>query len=336
MSGENKIIVDENLQISDEQRQEVQEGLSSLKNWLIKRRAVSKNADGEPDYQIALDNLDKTQVFLTEKGADRLIEAVQNGELHLTDKFIQAYGGKDKAMASLQKICDKQGDNNIAFNARGIVQEPTVFLNLKHYEQNKGHLELRSISSLVTHEATHAIGLKFSENMANVIVGREVNDGVEYSKYRDSGKEVYARVMQLRHDLKLNPEQEFTLDDVSKMRQDCMEKRQGYQKVDGKAAPENLDTMLFERYSDEQIQFLLNATSEILPQQDNSLDRYQLALDMKRDFAASQAELRVKSQLYKTDANQILLADNQNENAPKVNNLSQTILQKKLQERCYS
>lgn len=336
MSDENEIFVDDGLDISDAQRQEVQEGLSSLKTWLTRRREVSKNADGEPDYQQALDNLDKTKVFVTEKGVDRLIDAVENDELHLTDKFVQALGGKDKAMAHLHKLSAEKGDNNIAFNTLGIIKEPTVFLNLKNYEQNKGHLELRSISSLVTHEATHALGLKFSENMANVIVGKEVNDGVEYSKYRDSGKEVYARVMQLRHDLKLSPEQEFTLDDVTKMRQDCMEKRQNYQKVDGKAAPENLDTMLFERYSDEQIQYLLNATSEILPQQDNSMDRYQLADAMKKDFAASQAELRVKSQLYKNDANQILVADNQNKNAPKVNNLSQTILQQKLQERYYS
>lgn len=336
MSDENEIFVDEGLEISKTQRQEVQEGLSSLKNWLEKRRAASKNADGEPDYQQALDNLDNTKVFVTEKGADRLIEAVEKGELHLTDKFVRAYGGTDKAMEHLHKLSAGQGDNNIAFNTLGIIKEPTVFLNLKNYEQNKGHIELRSISSLVTHEATHALGLKFSENMANVIVGKEVNDGVEYSKYRDSGKEVYARVMQLRHDLKLDPEHEFSLDDVTKMRQDCMEKRQNYQKVEGKAAPENLDTMLFERYSDEQIQYLLNATSEILPQQDNSLDRYQLADAMKRDYAKSQAELRVKSQLYKTDANQILLADNQKENAPKVNNLSQTILQRKLQERYYS
>lgn len=336
MSDEYKIFVDETLDISDAQRQEVQEGLSSLKTWLTQRRQFSKNADGEPDYQHALDNLSQTKVFITEKGVDRLIDAVENGELHLTDKFVQSLGGKDKAMAHLHKLSAQQGDNNIAFNTLGIIKEPTVFLNLKNYEQNKGHIELRSISSLVTHEATHALGLKFSEKMANVIVGKEVNEGVEYNKYRDSGKEVYARVMQLRHDLKLDPEHEFTLEDVSKMRQDCMEKRQNYQKVDGKAAPENLDTMLFERYSDEQIQYLLNATSEILPQQDNSLDRYQLALDMKRDFTASQAELRVKSQLYKTDANQILLANNQNENAPKVNNLSQTILQRKLQERYYS
>lgn len=336
MSDENEIFVDDGLEISDVQRKEVREGLASLKNWLEKRRAASKNADGEPDYQQALDNLDNTKVFITEKGVDRLIDAVESGELHLTDKFVQALGGKDKAMAHLHKLSAQQGDNNIAFNTLGIIKEPTVFLNLKNYEQNKGHIELRSISSLVTHEATHALGLKFSENMANVIVGKEVNDGVEYSKYRDSGKEVYARVMQLRHDLKLDPEHEFSLDDVTKMRQDCMEKRQNYLKVEGKAAPENLDTMLFERYSDEQIQYLLNATSEILPQQDNSLDRYQLADAMKRDYAKSQAELRVKSQLYKTDANQILLADSQKENAPKVNNLSQTILQRKLQERYYS
>lgn len=336
MSDEYKIFVDESLNISDAQRQEVQEGLSSLKTWLTQRRQFAKNADGELDYQYALDNLSQTKVFITEKGVDRLIDAVESGELHLTDKFVQALGGKDKAMAHLHKLSAQQGDNNIAFNTLGIIKEPTVFLNLKNYEQNKGHIELRSISSLVTHEATHALGLKFSENMANVIVGKEVNDGVEYSKYRDSGKEVYARVMQFRHDMKLSPEQEFTLEDVTKMRQDCMEKRQNYQKVEGKAAPENLDTMLFERYSDEQIQYLLNATSEILPQQDNSLDRYQLADAMKRDYAKSQAELRVKSQLYKTDANQILLADSQKENAPKVNNLSQTILQRKLQERYYS
>lgn len=121
-----------------------------------------------------------------------------------------------------------ESDGNIGFNARAVVKEPTVFINIANYKKNKGHIELRPLSSLVLHEAAHAADLRFSENMVSVIGNKEVNSGVEYDAYKDSGMEIYARLMQMRKDLALDADKVFTLEDVAAMRRKCMEKRAAY------------------------------------------------------------------------------------------------------------
>ena len=72
--------------------------------------------------------------------------------------------------------------------------------------------------------------MRFSENMVSVIGNKEVNPGVEYDAYKDSGMEIYARLMQMRKDLALDADKVFTLEDVAAMRRKFMEKRAAYEK----------------------------------------------------------------------------------------------------------
>ena len=284
---------------------------------------------------------------MTEKGTSRCVEALEKGELHFRDSIIRDYGSKENALKALKAAMAVRGesDGNIGFNARAVVKEPTVFINIANYKKNKGHIELRSLSSLVLHEAAHAADLRFSENMVSVIGNKEVNSGVEYDAYRDSGMEIYARLMQMRKDLALDADKVFTLEDVAAMRQKCMEKRAAYEKqqkekdnaakvlpdgadalsgrmaavlpekaamseqmkirqdigeiYDG-LAPQDIDTMIFECYSDEQIMHFLNDVSD-LGQPGNEavkgMSRDALFDGMKRDFAMAAAGERVKTHI---------------------------------------
>ena len=307
---------------------------------------------------------------MTEKGTSRYVEALEKGELHFRDSIIRTYGSKENALKALKAAMAARGesDGNIGFNARAVVKEPTVFINIANYKKNKGHIELRPLSSLVLHEAAHAADLRFSENMVSVIGNKEVNPGVEYDAYKDSGMEIYARLMQMRKDLALDADKVFTLEDVAAMRRKCMEKRAAYEKrqkekdnavkvlpdgadalpggaavlsekaealpeeaaampergdclvrktagwrmpeqmklrqdigeiYDG-LAPQDIDTMIFERYSDEQIMHLLNDVSDLDKPGNEAvkgMSRDALFDGMKRDFAMAAAGERVKTHI---------------------------------------
>lgn len=194
--------------------------------------------------------------------------------------------------------------------------------------------------------------MRFSENMVSVIGNKEVNPGVEYDAYKDSGMEIYARLMQMRKDLALDADKVFTLEDVAAMRRKCMEKRAAYEKrqkekdnaatvlseevgalpggaavlsekaeslpeeaaampeqmkprqdigeiYDG-LAPQDIDTMIFERYSDEQIMHLLNDVSDLDKPGNEAvkcMSRDALFDGMKRDFAMAAAGERVKTHI---------------------------------------
>lgn len=363
-----KIYTDDGKTVSPIVRSEVYDGLFSLREWLEDRKKSGKIIDNGQDYAQAIQNIDGIQVFVTEKGTSRYIEALEKGELHFRDSIIRTYGSKENALKALKAAMAARGesDGNIGFNARAVVKEPTVFINIANYKKNKGHIELRPLSSLVLHEAAHAADLKFSENMVSVIGNKEVNPGVEYDAYKDSGMEIYARLMQMRKDLALDADKVFTLEDVAAMRRKCMEKRAAYEKrqkekdnaakvlsdgadalpggaavlsekaealpeetaampeaatvlseeaaampeqmksrqdigeiYDG-LAPQDIDTMIFERYSDEQIMHLLNDVSDLdKPGNEavNGMSRDALFDGMKRDFAMAAAGERVKTHI---------------------------------------
>ncbi len=303
-----KIHNDEGIEVSDDYKSEIYDGIYSLKEWLEGRKKSGKLIDNEQDYQRAQERLDNMQVFLSDKGYACVLDALKKGELHFKENIVFQFGSEKKAYEALSAAVAKmsQGEKNIAFNARDYVKEPAIFVNVSNFEKNKGHLELRSLSSIVMHEATHAADLNFSENMAATIVNKEVNEGVAVDDYKDKGMEVYARLMQMRKDLALDADTEYSLDDVKKMREDCLKKRGEYDenKEDGKASPQDIDSMIFERYSDEQIRYLLNATSDIgePTQNANGMSREELFGGMKRDFAANQAKGRVKGRLQKEKA----------------------------------
>lgn len=363
-----KIYTDDGEAVSPVVRSEVYGGLFSLREWLEDRKKSGKIIDNGQDYAQAIQNIDGIQVFVTEKGTSRYVEALEKGELHFRDSIIRTYGSKENAMKALKAAMAARGesDGNIGFNARAVVKEPTVFINIANYKKNKGHIELRPLSSLVLHEAAHAADLRFSENMVSVIGNKEVNSGVEYDAYKDSGMEIYARLMQMRKDLALDADKVFTLEDVAAMRRKCMEKRAAYKKqqqekdnaakvlsngadalpgsatvlpekeavlsekaealpgeapvLSGEAAvlseqmklrrdigeiydglaPQDIDTMIFERYSNEQIMHLLNDVSDLGKPGNEAvkgMSRDALFDGMKRDFAMAAAGERVKTHI---------------------------------------
>lgn len=349
-----KIYTDDGEAVSPVVRSEVYGGLFSLREWLEDRKKSGKIIDNGRDYAQAIQNIDGIQVFVTEKGTSRYVEALEKGELHFRDSIIRTYGSKENALKALQAAMAARGesDGNIGFNARAVVKEPTVFINIANYKKNKGHIELRPLSSLVLHEAAHAADLRFGENMVSVIGNKEVNSGVEYDAYKDSGMEIYARLMQMRKDLALDADKVFTLEDVAAMRRKCMEKRAAYKKqqqekdnaakvlssgadalpggatvlpgeaavlsgeapvlseqmklrqdigeIYGGLAPQDIDTMIFERYSDEQIMHLLNDVSDLGKPGNEAvkgMSRDALFDGMKRDFAMAAAGERVKTHI---------------------------------------
>lgn len=363
-----KIYTDDGEAVSPVVRSEVYGGLFSLREWLEDRKKSGKIIDNGQDYAQAIQNIDGIQVFVTEKGTSRYVEALEKGELHFRDSIIRTYGSKENALKALKAAMAARGesDGNIGFNTRAVVKEPTVFINIANYKKNKGHIELRPLSSLVLHEAAHAADLRFSENMVSVIGNKEVNSGVEYDAYKDSGMEIYARLMQMRKDLALDADKVFTLEDVAAMRRKCMEKRAAYKKqqqekdnaakvlpsgadalpgsatvlpekaavlseeapvlsektavlsgeaavlseqmklrqdigeIYGGLAPQDIDTMIFERYSDEQIMHLLNDVSDLGKPGNEAvkgMSRDALFDGMKRDFAMAAAGERVKTHI---------------------------------------
>lgn len=370
-----KIYTDDGEAVSPVVRSEVYGGLFSLREWLEDRKKSGKIIDNGQDYARAIQNIDGIQVFVTEKGTSRYVEALEKGELHFRDSIVRTYGSKENALKALKAAMAARGesDGNIGFNARAVVKEPTVFINIANYKKNKGHIELRPLSSLVLHEAAHAADLRFSENMVSVIGNKEVNSGVEYDAYKDSGMEIYARLMQMRKDLALDADEVFTLEDVAAMRRKCMEKRAAYKKqqqekdnaakvlpsgadalpggatvlpekeavlsekaealpgeaavlsgeapvLSGEAAvlseqmklrrdigeiydglaPQDIDTMIFERYSNEQIMHLLNDVSDLGKPGNEAvkgMSRDALFDGMKRDFAMAAAGERVKTHI---------------------------------------
>lgn len=370
-----KIYTDDGEAVSPVVRSEVYGGLFSLREWLEDRKKSGKIIDNGQDYARAIQNIDGIQVFVTEKGTSRYVEALEKGELHFRDSIIRTYGSKENALKALKAAMAARGesDGNIGFNARAVVKEPTVFINIANYKKNKGHIELRPLSSLVLHEAAHAADLRFSENMVSAIGNKEVNSGVEYDAYKDSGMEIYARLMQMRKDLALDADEVFTLEDVAAMRRKCMEKRVAYKKqqqekdnaakvlpsgadalpggatvlpgeapvlfekaavlsekaealpgeaavLSGEAAvlseqmklrqdigeiydglaPQDIDTMIFERYSNEQIMHLLNDVSDLGKPGNEAvkgMSRDALFDGMKRDFAMAAAGERVKTHI---------------------------------------
>lgn len=356
-----KIYTDDGEAVSPVVRSEVYGGLFSLREWLEDRKKSGKIIDNGRDYAQAIQNIDGIQVFVTEKGTSRYVEALEKGELHFRDSIIRTYGSRENALKALKAAMAARGesDGNIGFNARAVVKEPTVFINIANYKKNKGHIELRPLSSLVLHEAAHAADLRFSENMVSVIGNKEVNSGVEYDAYKDSGMEIYARLMQMRKDLALDADKVFTLEDVAAMRRKCMEKRAAYKKqqqekdnaakvlsngadalpggatvlpektavLSGEAAvlsektavlseqmklrldigeiydglaPQDIDTMIFERYSNEQIMHLLNDVSDLGKPGNEAvkgMSRDALFDGMKRDFAMAAAGERVKTHI---------------------------------------
>ena len=96
--------------------------------------------------------------------------------------------------------------------------------------------------------------------------GLQLNENVLYDPYEDKENEVYARIMQMRYDMNLDSQKNYTPEDIKKMRQSLFEKQ-----IEGKlsGADQDIKNRIFKRYSDEQISHFLNDTAQIQPNEEN-------------------------------------------------------------------
>ena len=297
MAEKKKIQIEDGVEFTKQEQQQVQEALDWLKNWLKEREKAEMLNGGEDaeDVQKALEKLDNMNVFIFKNGNDAVIKGLESGKLHLTQDFIDEYGNGNLAEA-LQYVKDEFSDDEdddskgfIAFNMSDAIEEPAIFINIDNLRTHEERLKTSIVKTVIIHEATHAINLEDSELKCQVT---KLNENVENEGYWDSDEEVYARIMQMRQELNLDPAKLYTLDEVKEMRQKCVKSREYV--ADETDNEKRIDWRIFEKYTDEQILFFLNETSDNGKQQsdyDVKIDRQDLAATTKNDAQNAQMEI---------------------------------------------
>ena len=263
---------------------------------------------------------------------------------------------KNPFSATVQVNADKKSLEFIYPNAKQSQEQRQKLEQQNNLVTSDGVTIPKSISGI---ELTRQQQQDLVNDKTIFVAGLKDKRGVEYDAYKDSGMEIYARLMQMRKDLALDADKVFTLEDVAAMRRKCMEKRAAYEKqqkekdnaakvlpdgadalpggaavlseeaaampeaatvlseeaaampeqmklrqdigeiYDG-LAPQDIDTMIFERYSDEQIMHLLNDVSDLDKPGNEAvkgMSRDALFDGMKRDFAMAAAGERVKTHI---------------------------------------
>lgn len=306
----------ENKEPSAQTINEINEGINFVGKWLAQRVEAGKLTSGK--YLQSLQKLKNIRVFTTGKDSDRVIEALENGEVHLSQLATRL--GYDIERIKNNWLANPRSETRCGYNARETLKEPAIFINVDRINQFSASGEIPGLSSIVAHEVAHLLNFTDDENIIseilqgkyrednnaaserktdvkamtfnakiigdtdaplyrhgeNIIDGAGVsvssfdntkksairlNSGIDYSDYLDSGKEIYARIMQMRKDMKLDPYKVYTPKDVQKLRDESNFRRKMYHTGDEFSRGYNI----FERYSNEQISRMLNDTAENTP-----------------------------------------------------------------------
>ena len=336
-------ITGENKNPSEKTRQQITEGVEFVYDWLSERYEAGKLSNVE--YKQSVEKLRNMKVFTTSNYSDRLISALESGEVHINKDLIEAGYTVDKVKDILLESPKK--DTSMGFSVR-FLEEPAAFINIDKINERADVGKIPGVSSIVAHEVTHVLDLEVSEYVidealcekygkpnqfpkrspekavikpqvigdndityehgnlkatSKVLPGVVLNEGVVYNSYADSGKEVYARIMQMRYDMKLDPKKTYTPEDVEQLRKQVMEKRL----QEHKAGEEyGKDYHIFNRYSNEQISHFLNDTAQV-EQAKNTEDNY--LTDIKQSM--SQDGKRAVTIIYSLNNQQNEVALNQ-------------------------
>lgn len=280
------------INITPEQTEEIKEGVDWLKNWLTERNKAGKFADEEKGkFDECMNKLENVTIRISNNHHQQLMEELRAGTLHLTEEAIETYGKGDeqKAIENFEQYhLESLSGKNIAGQWVQEIAEPTVFVNLNLCTDVE-----HGLSSIVTHETTHLLSIDKSETIstANILGDNEglffekgdtayIKENIRKDDYWDSGNEIYARIMQMRTDLGLDPNKIYTPEDVAKIREQALKAQEKYEQ-DLKTNPDTLrpkeiPTKIISRYTDEQISFLLNETADLGKQS---------ATDLKTDMS---------------------------------------------------
>ena len=209
------------------------------------------------------------------------------------------------------KDTSEQETKNILYGQYG--KNTPLFSANKSDKQN---ISVQVIPDLGTAEYNH--GDKKIARTDQKPYGLQLNPNISYDPYEDKPGEVYARIMQMRFDMKLDPQKTYTPEDVEALRKSLLKKQ-----MEGKqtGADKDIKNRIFDRYSDEQISHFLNDTAQI--QSDRDIQDNYLA-DIK--------------QMMQNDAQKYTQAlaaiDNQQHLAPNPNKKNSNIFQRQQKEYC--
>ncbi len=293
-----KVTYPQDNKLNEKQTAAIAEGAEWVKNWYQQRNESGHFTElsEHPEFEEVMSRAENVQVIVADDMYTALEQALERGDLHFKDEILLLCGGKEMALEAFKKANQKKRENAAdgdmvigGISVSRYIDEPVIVFN----QAVLPGLSPEEIESLVVHEMTHVVEAKTSEMMSQAIHG---DYGNLYDEYADNPKEMYARLMQLRHHFNLAPDHECTEEDVARMREECAKRREEFAKKNEQdaAVPEYVDFMMFDRYSDTEILLLLNYTSEnIMPGQEHIVDdRALLADNMRRDFALVGAKER--------------------------------------------
>lgn len=331
--------------LSEEDKKAITDGANWLSEWMTERYNqgfLSKN-----EYTQAMDNLKNVKVYTTHHGLDRLIVALEKGELHFSDETIKEYskayeqtlaqrvGVADISLLSAEQkknLFASLGDENLSKEQQAVAffkqncssseeplgfhlrntKEANIFLDVDRIKQKSEDGYFPSLTSVVVHELTHSLRLTNQEKhiqqalygysiarerrvpdekmtactihpefvadpedfskyfterkqkkdlQTEVNPGIRLNEGVEYQPYLDNNKEVYARLMQLRYDFGLKPDESFSMEQINEIERRAQASKQKYK--DGDTAKVcDIDFLIVSRYTKAAVRKMLNWTAE--------------------------------------------------------------------------
>lgn len=98
----------------------------------------------------------------------------------------------------------------------------------------------------------------------NINFGVVLKEGVKFDKYLDSDKEVYARLMQLRYDFNLKPDETFSEEQINEIETRAQKAKAEFNSAEN-AQHTDIDFNIIERYRNNTLQYMLNEVAETTP-----------------------------------------------------------------------
>ena len=174
----------ENVKPSQEVINEINKGANWLSNWITERYNLGYLSKDE--YEGAIDRLKNTKVYVTGKGYDKMVEALEKGELHIDDdtvlKASRLYdenhqedndiklSKEEKAIAHLKEVLAAKPTSNLLGFCMEKIKEPVIFLDVDLQRELYGNNnKCSSLSSLAVHELTHNLRLVYQEDTIDTI-----------------------------------------------------------------------------------------------------------------------------------------------------------------------
>ena len=277
------IFYEEGATLTDKQKEEISAGIAKARSWmdagctkgsLLGYDTLSLDAPDKKEYKKAAERLENMQVVATEDFYGYVENALAEDKLHLSQKIISQFGDEENALFALQiaNANKKQSmnPNQVAMSVSQYIEEPVIFVNPIALENN----QVTDLTSVVAYESANVAQVGISENVSRDLFQGYLQPGVAFDKYLDNEQAVYNRLIMMQKNLGLKPHQEFSIDEVQKLREQCIKNGYG----------------IFDRYSnDKTIANWLNYASGIKKRK--TIDRNVLRESMLSDAAGAYREI---------------------------------------------